>query len=141
MASWFLPTGKVVVSEDFGLGGKSQVHRSRGYDVFNENLHMVILINQGSASASEILAGALQEYGIATLIGEPTFGKGSVQEVIKITDDTSLKVTVARWLTPQGRSISDGGLTPDVVVPLTSEDIVAKRDPQLDKAIEILFTQ
>ena len=99
---------------------------------------MVILVNAGSASASEILAGALQQHGVATLVGQNTFGKGSVQELVKITPDTSLKVTVARWLTPNGTSISDGGLTPDVEVKMTPEDIEKGRDPQLDRAMKFL---
>jgi len=95
IASWFLPAGKVVVTEDFGDKKANIVHRSRGYNLFNENLKMIILVNKGSASASEILAGALSEHGIARLVGETTFGKGSVQELVKITPDTSLKITVA----------------------------------------------
>ena len=79
-------------------------------------------MNQGSASASEILAGALREYGKAVLVGEQTFGKGSVQELVSVTDDTSLKVTVAHWFTPLGNSISNGGLTPDIEVKLTPEN-------------------
>ena len=138
MASWFLPAGKTIVTEDAGNKGTSKVHRSFGYDVFNKNLKMIILVNGGSASASEILAGALQEHGIAKLVGGKTFGKGSVQELVKITPETSLKVTVARWLTPNGLSISNGGLTTDVEVKLTAEDIEKKKDPQMDKAIELL---
>lgn len=138
MASWFLPPSRVVVREDFGKGGEEKVYRSKGYDVFPEELGFVILVNQGSASASEILAGALQEHGRAILVGETTFGKGSVQELVDITSDTSLKVTVARWLTPDGNSISEGGVVPDVIVPMTAEDRTAGRDPQLDKAVEIL---
>lgn len=138
MASWFLPTGAVVVSEDFGEGEDVRHHRSKGYDIFTDQLKMVVLINQGSASASEILAGALREHGVATLIGERTFGKGSVQELVDITSDTSLKVTIARWLTPNGNSISDGGLTPDIEVSVTEDDVVAGRDPQLERALEYL---
>lgn len=139
MASFFLPAGKVVVTEDFGDNGEPREHRSKGYDLFSDkDLHMAILVNQGSASASEILAGALKEHGVAVLVGETTFGKGSVQELVKITPETSLKVTVARWLTPQGHSISDGGLTPDVEVEITQEDIDAGVDPQLQKAVEVV---
>ncbi len=141
IASWFLPTGKVVVQEDFGDGENTRFYRSRGYNIFNENLKMVILTNQGSASASEILAGALQEHGIATILGTQTFGKGSVQELVKITPETSLKVTIARWLTPNARSISDGGLTPDIMVEMTNDDIQAGRDPQLEKAVEFLISK
>ncbi len=138
MASWFLPLGKTIVSEDFGPKMDPQVYRSKGYDIFNSNLKMVILADEGSASASEILAGALQEQGIAKLVGTRTFGKGSVQELINIPPDASLKVTVARWLTPKGTSISDGGLTPDYEVKITDADVKAGKDPQEAKAIEVL---
>ena len=140
VASWFLPVGKIVAQEKFS-SGEETIFRSKGYNVFNSpagKLPFVILVNEGSASASEILAGALQEYGIAKLIGSKTFGKGSVQELIQITSDTSLKLTIARWLTPNGKSISEQGLEPDIKVEIKKEDIDANRDPQMDKAIEIL---
>lgn len=143
MGSWFLPQGRVVVQEDFGHNQEKQVYRSAGYNIFNNQLKVIVIINGGSASASEILAGALREHGKAILIGEKSFGKGSVQELVKITDDTSLKVTIARWLTPNGVSISEQGITPDVEVKgLKPEEIAAgdKRDPQMDKALEILST-
>jgi carboxyl-terminal processing protease len=140
MASWFLPAGTVVVTEDYGKKGENRVHRSRGYNVFTERLKLVILVNNGSASASEILAGALREHGKAKLVGSKTFGKGSVQELVKITPDAALKVTVARWLTPNGISISEGGLTPDIEVKLTQEDLEKKRDPQMEKAMQLLTT-
>jgi len=141
IASWFLPIGKVVVTEDYGGKEPNKVHSSKGYDIFNDNLKMVILVDGGSASASEILAGALHEYGKATLVGTKTFGKGSVQELIKITSETSLKVTVARWLTPNGNSFSHDGIEPDVKIEITEDDIEYIKDggdPQLDKAIEVL---
>ncbi len=138
MASWFLPPGKAVVKEEFARASEEKVYRSRGYDVFNDTLKMVILVDEGSASASEILAGALSEHGIATLIGKKTFGKGSVQELIPITDTTSLKVTVARWLTPNGTSISEQGLMPEIEVTIEKRDIEEGRDPQLIRAIEFL---
>lgn len=139
IASWFLPTGKLIVSEDFRNEKDKQVFRSRGYNIFNENLKLVILIDGGSASASEILAGALHDHGIATLVGSQSFGKGSVQELIDITDETSLKVTIAKWLTPNGISISHNGLTPDVVVKLDEKKYLEdKTDTQLNKALEIL---
>lgn len=138
IGSWFIDEGKTIVSEDFGSNRKPIIYRSRGPRLFSENFPFVVLVDSGSASAAEILAGALKEYKIATIVGQKTFGKGSVQELLPITDDTSLKVTVARWLTPNGLSISEQGLEPDVVVPITAKDIEAKRDPQLNKAIEIL---
>ncbi len=138
IGSWFVDEGQVIVSEDFGTSRKAVYYRSHGPKIFNDKLQFVILVDGGSASASEILAGALKEHGIATLVGEKTFGKGSVQELVDITPDTSLKVTVAKWLTPNGISISAAGLEPDVKVPFTLKDYDAKRDPQLDKAVEIL---
>lgn len=138
IASFFLPSGKVVVTEDYGIKGKEDISRSKGFNLFDDTLQMVVLIDGGSASASEILAGALHEQGIATLVGEQSYGKGSVQELLPVTADTSVKITIAKWLTPDGNSISEKGLTPDYVVPLTQADSDAKRDPQLDKAISIL---
>jgi len=141
ISSWFLKMGQVVVTEDFG-GNKANVdHRSKGYNIFNDNLKFVILIDGGSASASEIVAGALREHEKATLIGKTTFGKGSVQELVEITPDTSFKVTVARWLTPDGNSISKGGVSPDMEVDYTKEDREADRDPQMDRAVEFLLSQ
>ena len=138
MASWFLPAGKVVVKEDFRNEEDTQTFRSKGYNIFTDKLKLVILIDGGSASASEILAGALHEHGIATLVGSQSFGKGSVQELINITENTSLKVTVARWLTPNGTSISHGGLTPDVVVKFDEAKFKKGEDVQLNRALEIL---
>ncbi len=138
MASWFLPPSKVIVREDFGSTREGKVYRSKGYDIFNDNLKFVILVDRGSASASEILAGALAEHGRAVLVGDKTFGKGSVQELVNITPETSLKITVARWLTPNGLSISQDGIEPEFGVKYTLSDREAGRDPQLEKAIEIL---
>lgn len=139
MASFFLPVGKPVVTEDFGENGDQRVHRSYGYDIFESGLNMVVLVDGGSASASEILAGALQEHGIATVVGAQTFGKGSVQQLVPITNDTSLKVTIARWLTPNGLSISNEGVTPDLVVEYVEGEEGA--DNQMDAAIEYLLTK
>lgn len=140
MASWFLPTGTTVVTEDFGANHSPTIYRSKGFDIFNKNLKMLILVDSGSASASEILAGALQEHGVARLVGSKTFGKGSVQQLIPITADTSLKVTIARWLTPGGHNLSHEGLEPDFKVEVTDKDIQDKRDPVMEKAIELLTT-
>lgn len=137
MASWFLPSGKVVVTEDYAGHEDNVDYRSRGYDVFNQNLKLVILVDKGSASASEILAGALKAHGKAQLVGTNTFGKGSVQELVPITEDTGLKITVARWLMPDGKQIPHDGIVPDVEVKIP-EDNKAPADPQMDKAIELL---
>lgn len=138
LTSWFVPAGKPIVREDLGEGREERIHRSRGYDIFSDNLKIAVLVNRGSASASEIMAGALSEYGKATLIGEKTFGKASVQELISVTDDTFIKLTVAKWLTPNGVSISENGLAPDITVPMTEEDLKSKRDSQLERAIAFL---
>lgn len=139
MASWFLPSGRPVVSEDYAGKRDNIVHRSRGYNIFNDNLEMVILVNKGSASASEILALALRSYDKATLIGTTTFGKGSVQELIDITSNTALKVTVARWVGPNGEPIPHTGIEPDIEVEISDEDAEAGKDPQLEKAVDILL--
>ncbi len=139
ISSWFLPGGKVVVTEDYGGNKKPRVFRSRGYNVFNDDLKFIILINGGSASASEIVAGAMQDHGRARLLGQQSFGKGSVQEVVDITKDTLLKITVANWLTPDKHLIHGKGLIPDYEVEFTREDFNEKRDPQMEKAIELLL--
>ncbi len=139
ISSWFLPGGKIVVTEDYGGNKKPRVFRSRGYSVFNDDLKFIILINGGSASASEIVAGAMQDHGRAKLVGTQSFGKGSVQEVIDITKDTLLKITVAKWLTPNEHLIHEKGLTPDYKVEFTRKDFDEKKDPQMEKAIELLL--
>lgn len=138
MASWFLPDGATVVREDQGSGKKEKVQRSRGYAAFNDSLNLAVLIDGGSASASEILAGALKDHGVATIVGATSFGKGSVQELVDITGDTSLKVTVARWLTPNGISISHEGLIPDIEV---EYDPDTTEDEQLEAAVELLLSR
>jgi len=144
ITSWFLPVGKVIVTEDFGKNSESEniVLRSKGYDVMNKyfgsNYKVVVLVDGGSASAAEIMAGALKEQGVAKLVGTKTFGKGSVQELVEITPETSLKVTIARWLTPSGHNLSHDGLEPDFKVEMTQKDVDSKKDPQMDKAVEIL---
>lgn len=138
ISSWFLPAGKIIVTEDFG-DGEEKYFRSKGYDIFNDSLKMVVLVDRGSASASEIVAGALKEHDVATIVGQSTFGKGSVQELVPVTPETSLKVTIARWLTPDGNSISDGGLSPNVLVDKVPEGLdIDLFDYQLQEAIRIL---
>lgn len=135
IGGWFIPEGKVIVKEV----GKSEddvaTQTSKGPTVFPKNHKLVVLVDKGSASASEILAGALSEHGIGTLAGEQTFGKGSVQEVIKLSSGTSLKVTIAKWFTPNGVSISENGLTPSVKIP--QKESVDGNDPQLEEAVRL----
>lgn len=138
VASWFLPSGDVVVTEDYAGHQANIVHRSYGYDIFNSNLKMIILVDGGTASASEILSDALRSYGVAKLVGTNTFGKGVVQQLFPITDDTSLKITVARWLGPDGTQIPHDGLTPDVMATTSDAQIAAGQDPQMAKAVSIL---
>lgn len=111
---------------------------TRGGDLFSD-IPTAVLINEGSASASEILAAALRENrDNVTLIGKKSFGKGSVQELVPVSKETSLKVTVARWLTPSGKQINKEGITPDIEVERTDEDYEADRDPQFDRALEVV---
>ena len=99
----------------------------------------MVLVNEGSASASEITAGAIQDYQRGKIVGTTTFGKGSVQNWIPLENDQgAVKITVARWLTPNGRLIHGTGLEPDFVVELTEQDIEEEFDRQLEKAIEVL---
>ena len=138
IASWFLPSGSVVVTEDYGHNIAPRIFYSKGRNIFNKNLQMYVLVDGGSASASEILSGALQDHGVAKLVGSQTFGKGSVQELIPITEDTSLKVTVAHWLTPNGLNISKSGIKPDYQVDYTAKDAASGTDPVMAKALQLL---
>lgn len=137
MAGWFLPDGSVVVKEVGKKETNIKYHRSRGPGVFKDKIKMAILVNGGSASASEILSGALQENGVAKLVGKKTFGKGSVQELVKLTKDTSIKITIAKWYTPKGISISENGLKPDIEVDQKT-GANEKVDEQLERAIKEL---
>jgi len=136
IASWFLPKGEIVIIEDFGDGKKNEFI-SKGYKKL-ENMPTVVLINEGSASASEILAGALRDIREIKIVGQKSFGKGSIQQLEKLKGGSSVKITVAKWLTPSGLSISEQGIDPDEEVEITMEDINEMRDPQLDKALEML---
>lgn len=139
IASHFLPKGAVVVTEDSGGKEPNNVHTSTGYNNAPAGTKVVVLIDGGSASASEILAGALQDAKKATVIGTKSFGKGSVQTLIDL-DGGSLKVTVARWVTPLGHWIMGNGITPDIKVGFTAADAIAKKDPQMLRAIDFLTT-
>lgn len=137
IAGWFLEKGEIVVIEDFGEKKERKIYYAEG----NAKLlsyPLVVLINQGSASGAEILAGALRDNRGIKLIGETSFGKGSVQELETLKDASSLKITVAKWLTPKGDLITDKGLEPDIKVEMTEEDYEEGRDPQLEKAIEVI---
>jgi carboxyl-terminal processing protease len=137
VASQFLPKG-VVVSEEYGDGRKDTYEVRQGG--LATDIPLVILVNEGSASASEITAGAIQDYGRGKLVGVKTYGKGSVQIVTTLKNDGgAVRITIAHWLTPNGRQIDKKGLEPDVEVTMTEDDVKAGKDPQLDKAIDILL--
>ena len=139
IASFYLPTGKIVVRESFGENKEEKIYRSQGKTIKDFNpKNFVVLVDNGSASASEILAGALKEHGVATVIGTNTFGKGSVQELINLPSGAALKVTVARWLTPNGISISEKGLEPNILINRTPKQRLEGVDPQQDSAINFL---
>ena len=139
--SHLLPQGSVLLQEDHS-GQQGEVYRSKGYGSIDTNeVPIAVLVDRGSASASEILAGALQDHQAATVIGETTFGKGSIQKVENMSGGASLKVTVAEWLTPEGRSFEKEGIEPNIKVERTVEDIDADRDPQMDRAVEYLPQQ
>lgn len=135
IASEWIESGPVVAEQlndnrrnEYPANG---LHRLKDYKT-------IVLINGGSASASEILAGALRDYKKASLLGETTFGKGSVQALKPLSDGSLLKITISKWLTPAGDSINDKGIDPDIKVPLTIEDINKDLDPQFDRALKII---
>ena len=136
IAGFFQENQKLVVTERYG-DGKEDPFYSSGNPILKK-YPLVILLNKGSASASEILAGALHDNRHVLIVGETSFGKGSVQEINGLTGGSSLKVTIAKWYTPSGLSIDQNGIKPDIEVKLTDEDIKAKKDPQLDRAIQII---
>jgi carboxyl-terminal processing protease len=135
VTSQFIREG-VVVREDRKNEGERVYDVTGGGNALDQSL--VVLTNGGTASASEIVAGALQDYDRATLIGEKTFGKGSVQLIYELSDDSRLHVTVAKWFTPNGNAIDGIGLQPDIEVLVTEEDRNQGRDPQLERAISFL---
>jgi len=136
VASEFVEDG-AIMTERFG-DGSEEIYESLG-DGLATDLPLIVLVNGGSASASEIVAGAIQDYGRGLLVGETTFGKGSVQNWVALQgEEGAVRVTVARWYTPNGRQIAGEGLEPDYDVSYTEEDFEAGNDPQLEKAIELL---
>jgi carboxyl-terminal processing protease len=136
IASWFLPTGEVVVRERYGGNVPDETLESKGYRAWTKAPEVAILIDGGSASASEIVAGALSERAEAKLFGETTFGKGSVQELVPLDNGDAVKITVAQWLTPEGRSITKQGIEPDVEV---EDDPETEEDEVLEAAAEALL--
>ncbi len=136
VASQFLPAGKTVVSERTNGKTTSTLSATSGGQLIG--LPTVVLINAGSASASEIVAAALHDNGAAQLEGEKSFGKGSVQQIKDLSDGAQLKVTIAHWYTPGGINIGKEGIKPDIEVKLTTDDYNASRDPQLDRALDML---
>ena len=137
LASCFIDKSDVVVIEDFGNGNKKEYRAGKCNNHFSD-IEVVVLINQGSASASEILAGALRDHLQAPIVGETSFGKGSIQEVENFSEGSSLKITIAKWLTPSGVSIQEAGIVPDYEIEFTEEDIEQLNDVQLKKALELL---
>lgn len=139
VTSQFLGEG-VVLYEEYGDGTRTTYEVIPGGLATDVNIPMVVLINEGTASASEIVAGALQDTGRAKLVGVVSYGKGSVQNWIPLSGENgAVRITIAKWLTPNEKAIHKIGLTPDYEVELTDEDRIAKLDPQLDKAVEVLL--
>lgn len=139
ISGWFVKRGEIVVKERL-RNGEIIERRTNGNEAFLQ-MPVVVLVNEGSASAAEILAGALRDLRNVKLVGQKTFGKGSVQEIQSLSDGSQLKITVAKWLTPAEHEIDKIGLEPDVAVEITDEDAKNSRDPQLEKAVEMVRSQ
>ena len=136
LSSLWLDKGKTVLQEKRD-GVVIKTYNAKGGPIL-KGVPTAVLINEGSASASEIVAGALKDNDAATLIGEKSFGKGSVQSLIRLGDSSMLKVTIARWFTPSGKNIDKEGIEPDQEVKRTDEDFAADRDPQKAAALNFL---
>jgi len=137
LAGWFIKRGDLVVSEEGRDGQVFDQLKAAGNEAL-VNFPTVVLINKGSASAAEILAGALRDKNHVKLVGEQSFGKGTVQKLENLKDGSSIKVTIAHWVLPSGGVLENGGLKPDYEVKVTDDDTKAGRDPQLDKALEVV---
>jgi carboxyl-terminal processing protease len=135
VASEWIEEG-IIVTEKFDENNKNEF-QARGRARL-QDFKTIVLVNEGSASASEIVAGALKDYGKGKILGKKTFGKGSVQTVEDFKDGSSVKITVAKWLTPEGSYINEQGITPDEEVDMTAKDYEEGKDPQMDKALEII---
>ncbi|MGC9599141.1 MAG: S41 family peptidase [Minisyncoccia bacterium] len=136
IAGYFLKPGSLVVKE-VGRAVPEQDYTAQG-DGTLSNFPIAVLINDGSASAAEILAGALHDDRHVPLVGETSFGKGTVQELEPLPDGSAIKLTVAHWVLPSGKIIDHEGIAPDYAVARSDDDIANGRDPQLDKAVQIL---
>jgi carboxyl-terminal processing protease len=136
VGSQFIADGVITIERE--KGGTEQVFEALPGGAATD-IPLVVLINQGSASAAEIVAGAIQDYKRGTVIGEQSFGKGTVQIPHTLSDGSELRVTIAEWLTPKGRQINGNGITPDIVVERTQKDYEADRDPQMERAVELLL--
>jgi carboxyl-terminal processing protease len=136
IGSYFVPQGSILIERS--KDGSEKVYARQGRYLLGDT-PLVVLVDGGSASAAEIVAGAIQDAGTGALIGDKTYGKGSVQLPNTLSDGSQLRVTIAHWFTPKNRGIDGSGLEPDINVPLTKEDAAAKKDPQLDRAIQYLL--
>jgi carboxyl-terminal processing protease len=136
VASEFINNG-VIWYEEYG-DGSSIENKALPGGLATGDIPLVVLVNEWTASASELVSGAIQDYGRGTLVGVITYGKGTVQNLVPISNGGTVRVTIAKWLTPEKRTIHEIGLTPDVVVELTAEDYQAGLDPQLDAAVNLL---
>ncbi|OGY60207.1 MAG: hypothetical protein A3H06_01295 [Candidatus Colwellbacteria bacterium RIFCSPLOWO2_12_FULL_44_13] len=139
IAGWFLEKGEVVVIEKFKSGEEEKFFTNGNTAL--KDIPVVVLMNEGSASASEILAGALRDNRGSKLVGTQSFGKGTVQQLEALKGGSSLKITIANWLTPKGTIIEKNGLAPDFMVEFGEDDIKNEKDPQLNKALEVLSNQ
>jgi len=138
VASQFIDRGLLLFER--GSDGSETRHEARAGGLATE-IPLVVLVDSASASAAEIIAGAIQDHGRGILVGEQTFGKGSVQTTERLSDGSALQITIRRWYTPNDRQIQGQGLTPDIQVEMTAEDLLAQHDPQLERAISYLLSQ